>query len=991
MSESSNRLTEEFAEIQRCFADHPQISVVSTEGSPVNQYVIEYRVNGLVQLDDGEVVQSDQHRIELSLSFGFPHFPPNCKPLTQIFHPDIDPSAIKIAEFWNDSTRLTDLIYHIGKMICWQIYSAKDGFNQLALDWLKANKDSVPMDTIQLETGTVSGDELPEVDLDLGFSTTPDIILDTSPAASSESEIELHETSSDDTSDSSFIGDIDFNFVTPEESGGFELELSDSDTASESSDGALELSLDEPPPAKEKFELADDIDFNFNPSSSSDELELGLADSTTDQEDGPLELTLENENIQPVEKENFSFVAAGADDVEEEGSVDIDLDPQLPLDETDFSPSFPVNMEDDVVDLDLSVVDVDYDILKGMIDQRNYIAAQKKLATMAVENISTPVSALKPLVEQRVERAADVHAQAMQLESEGLLEDAAKKLEAVLNLVQDYPNLEQDMKRVRDAWAALNSPTQAESSLSLEQPEAAPAEARDTMLTHTVVSSPGGAASGSGDSGQKKTPPKEKKRKEDSFSRQKKNKPLIIAALGILVGLSLSGWFFVEWRSFSQADQRWSEINSLLEKNEYQKAKEQCEEIRVLLSRVKLIMGGGKKALLGQVDDLLESEHFLEGLEGKILYQGQYISKRAHRAYVDIQDLVEEAERRGALSKWQESAELYGKAFEIAESNKTRLDTKFYDEVMVGFKNATFANLVSLGKKAFISRHWPLAIEKFEAALKLAQEDGVADPSISYDVNRYLQRALFSQYVIDGDKALRAADFSTSAAKFTKAYDIAKDSNLIDNENRQKVLVKLKQSSLIKLMGDAEGYVTDRRWQEAVQAYTQAKKYTMDGYPLVDMGVAESQERVEGLLVSAIIGMERDIIAIKRGTKQYAEVEKAFDRILMTIDQSSLRDEPSLVKMRSKMVEDKEKVHLKGIVEEQMAYLQENYRSIVADNFTGVSLKALSNPHISFLGQEERALSFKIRCREQRESKYYTLELIYQYDIDLHKWGFPEM
>jgi ubiquitin-protein ligase len=913
MSESSDRLEKEFVEINQRFADHPQISIVSTDGSPVNQYVIEYRLNGLVQLDSGEVVQSDQHRVELSLSFGFPHFPPNCRPLTRIFHPDMDPSAIKIAEFWAGSTSLVDLIIHIGNMVCWQVYSSDAGFNQAALDWLKDNENSIPMDTIQDGSGGESAGTLPDVDLDLGLSADmPELSLDVSGSS----------------------------------------DAADSDTAKDS--------------------FVDEIDFNFETSSS--EVDLGLDDSETGSEESPLELCLENENIKPVEKEDFAFVAAG-DSSSEESAVP---------GEPDFTPSFPEEESDDV-DLDLAVVDVDYDILKGMIDQRNYMAAEKKLSGMVPENKSRALAALQPMVEQRIEQANGVYEQAKKLEEEGSLEEAANKLEAVLNLVQDYPNLDADMKRVRDAWAGSDTPDVSASNMGLERSAASDMEGtqvRDTMLTETGVVSSAGAST-------VKTLNTQAKKKKDFSSTLKKS--TLIAGAGVLVVLCVFAWFFVEWHNYSQANQKWTAMNSLLEKNEYQKVKVECEAIRSHLSHVKIIMGGGKKELLEQVNDLLHSEHFLEGLEGKILWQGEYVSKKAHRAYADIEKLVEEAERRGALSKWQESADLYVKAFQIAQNNKKRLNESFYNSLELDVKNAKFANLVSLGKKYFISTQWPQAIEKFEAALKLASEDGVADPSISYDVNRYLQRAWFSQYVIDGDQALKAEDFRTASEKFTKAYAIAKDQNLIDEQNRKQVLVKLNQSSLIKLMGDGERFAAEKQWAEAVKSYQKAKKYTMEGYPLIDMELAESQNRVESLLVGAIIGMERQIAARKRAAHQYIAAEAALGRIIKTIDNSPLRRKADFQDIRKQVVAEKNNVHLKAMVDEKILYLQENYRQIVTENFTSVSIKALSNVHIEFLGQEDRALNFKIQCREQRESKYYTLELIYQYDIDLDQWGFPEM
>ena len=63
MSDDDNRLEKELKEVQLRFGNHPYLSIVSTEGSPVNKYIIEYRVKGLVRLDDGEIAKSDQHQL----------------------------------------------------------------------------------------------------------------------------------------------------------------------------------------------------------------------------------------------------------------------------------------------------------------------------------------------------------------------------------------------------------------------------------------------------------------------------------------------------------------------------------------------------------------------------------------------------------------------------------------------------------------------------------------------------------------------------------------------------------------------------------------------------------------------------------------------------------------------------------------------------------------------------------------------------------------
>ena len=87
--------------------------------------------------------------------------------------------------------------------------------------------------------------------------------------------------------------------------------------------------------------------------------------------------------------------------------------------------------------------------------------------------------------------------------------------------------------------------------------------------------------------------------------------------------------------------------------------------------------------------------------------------------------------------------------------------------------------------------------------------------------------------------------------------------------------------------------------------------------------------------------------------------------------------------------EDLKKASLQGVIEEKTAYLNEHYKEIFIENFVGVRVQVLDQPQIKFLENTGSALLFRMRCRELRNLKYFTLELIYQYDMDKDKWGFP--
>lgn len=136
-------------EIKTTFARHQQIQVTPIAGDPPEQYRVTYHLKGFCKKDRGEVQICPDHIITITLPFGFPHFPPNCTPESPVFHPDFDQAAICIGEFWEKSPSLAELIIYIGRMLCGEIYSSNNAFNEEAAAWYKENQDKLPLDTIR--------------------------------------------------------------------------------------------------------------------------------------------------------------------------------------------------------------------------------------------------------------------------------------------------------------------------------------------------------------------------------------------------------------------------------------------------------------------------------------------------------------------------------------------------------------------------------------------------------------------------------------------------------------------------------------------------------------------------------------------------------------------------------------------------------------------------------------------------------------------------
>ncbi|MBW6519761.1 MAG: hypothetical protein K0A99_01950 [Desulfoarculaceae bacterium] len=188
----SEQLATILQEIKDNFTHHQQIQVTPVAGDPPEQYRVIYHLRGLCREKGGEVHECSDHIITITLPFGFPHFPPSCKPESPVFHPDFDQAAIYIGEFWENNHSLPELIIHIGRMLGGESYSRNNAFNEKAAIWYQENQQRLPLDTVQQLS--VGADSLSFPDAQTAPSPEPltmavdDFLPDTETAARDEPE-----------------------------------------------------------------------------------------------------------------------------------------------------------------------------------------------------------------------------------------------------------------------------------------------------------------------------------------------------------------------------------------------------------------------------------------------------------------------------------------------------------------------------------------------------------------------------------------------------------------------------------------------------------------------------------------------------------------------------------------------------------------------------------------------------------------------------------
>ena len=125
----------------------PMIQITGKAGIPPEVYRFTYNIRGLFVSPSGEILERDQHVLEVNLSLGYPRRAPQCRMLTPVFHPNFDESMVCTGDFWAASERLDDLIVRLGRMIAYQEYNTKSPLNGLAAKWASQNLHLLPIDS----------------------------------------------------------------------------------------------------------------------------------------------------------------------------------------------------------------------------------------------------------------------------------------------------------------------------------------------------------------------------------------------------------------------------------------------------------------------------------------------------------------------------------------------------------------------------------------------------------------------------------------------------------------------------------------------------------------------------------------------------------------------------------------------------------------------------------------------------------------------------
>lgn len=1006
MSSGEQQLQADFARVKKLLNDYPSIKLVATEGDPPEQYDIEYRIKGYKANPDGTILPANRHLVRITLPFGYPHFPPTAKPLSSIFHPDIDPDAIRIADFWNKSTSLPQLIIHIGEMICGTFYSS-DPFNQRAFDWYEERKSWMPFDILEPHEGDDDEPSFTGVGQTAGSAGTASAPIGDGasalePMAEATSQNFAAEEKADQETATEFP-ELD-DLLDGEFSHAFDL--GEGDDLPSAPDGTVEdlTAMPETDALPEiEFELAaqdepiEDLteDLPFSPPH-----DLGLElETETAFED------LQAEDFAPAEGVDFNVesdqaaeppfpqeesielgdladlgeaLALASEGTESDATVELEqpLSEDLTIDfgipasaqiagKTEPAPTTPPD-EGILGGISLQLdedqgkkFDGQIRSIQTLIEQKEIFTAKRVLADIPDPASLPELEDLEQTIAAAIGEAEELYKKADRLEQKGQLEKAGLLLDLVANIATDYPGLDFARNRVRESLMG-SGPKQNGSGADKGKEGAEP------------------GANGAGAS------PPDQKNSSKLQARIPYRLISGILALVVIVGGG-TALYLKDNAGLVKARTEYATGEQLVDKREFKEAQKAFQTARSELGKVLVFGRGEKERLSRDIDTVVQAQTFKEGLQGRVLHNGRYVSIEAARAIDSFARHTASAEKARQTGKADQAIAAYEKSLEFAEAAGEQDKTA---EIQQSIDALRLEEKLSLARQAEERKEWRQAADQYQAAVQLSS--GSANPEEQDSIRKRLALATLNAALAEGQQAFTASEWSKAVEKLQAVRKIiAVDPTMVDANEQEEINRLDVNARVFQILAEAKDAFTRKMWEEAITIYARAVQLLRDNEALLGVDeVADSVSKIEKTVLLTRITREQSGIertATESG-KLSANLEH-YQTIVALIDKSPLKEDQVIKEIYQDSLTQIKNLKEEILVSGKLEYLKENYQDIFRQNYPSASSSELSAPQVNFARREGNILIFSMSCAERNQGRTFRLELNYQYDLDKGTWG----
>jgi len=407
-----------------------------------------------------------------------------------------------------------------------------------------------------------------------------------------------------------------------------------------------------------------------------------------------------------------------------------------------------------------------------------------------------------------------IHAILQNSRNNGDYPAALKQGEKLQKIVPDYPNLKHDLAAIRATLKKLESIV---NKAKIAASHGRKQEVIELLQTVRQI-----------DAEHPDIPLIEKTVRRKAQGKSVKS--IVVSILIIVVPCVLFG---VEKIMVWRAQEHLNNATQQISRSQFKEARQAISRMEGSLRFVQLFGRLDKEALIQKATSLQSSMTFVQGMRGRVMHDGEFISEKKKKIITKLEGLMLTADHAMGQGEWQEALGIYNETLEFIDQHQQEVGTeqpiilekiaeltRQQEEAGKQKERDECLALVAQADEAYARKEWGRALVSYQHAFDFAKETEVGDGCLNEETQTHFNQSMIADLLQKGDALLGENNPAMAVDHYLEAVTYAKAQNMdavtildiqsrIDNLKEQLFMARVRLllregDSLIKA-GDLEG------------------------------------------------------------------------------------------------------------------------------------------------------------------------------------------
>lgn len=661
---------------------------------------------------------------------------------------------------------------------------------------------------------------------------------------------------------------------------------------------------------------------------------------------------------------------------------------QFPLENTDFKPSKTVTAPVAEAPLEIDSFDtvdtlgdddfgesfsfeqppplsttIDTDRLRVIAKQKRFQALSRELQSI---NQSFPGrEGLEEQTQTALSQAQSIFQEAEALEHQGKQKKAFEKYRNVESLVSDYPMIQQARERAQQASDLLGD-------WAGDETEFEDSATEDKTQDEDNHDFPSG---------------------NRTFFEDKKavNKKWLLIALGcgtsaLIVTLVVT--YFSLGSSLAKAQKQFEECQDLLDKNHFTRAQKKCNAALSLNAEVQMVKQGEKEAMARKIQRLLSSAKMRQGLAGKTIFDGKYVSQSTKELLLAFKEARRNGNTFFKKEAWGEAISSFTKALKIA-SKTDSIKARILADIREKLPRAQFNSMMQAGEKSLTISDWDGAKDHFGRALILAKANPSVLPADITQLELLSNQAEFNTLLEAGGKAFDLNKWDIALDRYNKALGLVEKLGLSESDTIASLHENIAKTKIYMSIEKGKEAFGASNWDEVIAQYEKAILLLEENSKILSrINTDESRSKLSRIMLHAAIIKNKQDVAKYLKTANYTEVIGKLKAINKAINESPFAGQEEFKNILKEVAVQITDAKKQMLLIEQSGYLTENFKKLFLKHYPAANLSILSDPAVEYIKDIGSSILFRMQCTETASGRPLRLQMDYLYTPSSKSWRF---